>query len=163
MRLGNNLNDYNQQTKYLQQYSMRNLNFSQKLPNLFFLAELFKCTCISNITGNRTGYPCYHLLIVSQLFRKSFAIVATLYRSLTISVFHDQFPLGLHNLLINIPSNCTFPRLMLHACSLHLATVAFHLGSTQLPRYFNQLHAISLSHIFLNGQHTHHTINTLIF
>ncbi len=72
-----------------------------------------------------------------QLLKKSFAIVATLYHSLTISVFHDLFPLGLHNLLINIPSNCTFPRLMLNACALHLATMAFYLVSTWLPRYFN--------------------------
>ncbi len=38
---------------------------------------------------NSTGYLCYHSLIVGQLFKKSFAIVATLYRSLTISLFED--------------------------------------------------------------------------
>ncbi len=38
---------------------------------------------------NSTGYPCYHSLIVGQLFKKSFVIVATLYHSLTISLFPD--------------------------------------------------------------------------
>ncbi len=38
---------------------------------------------------NSTGYPCYHSLIVGQLFKKLFVIVATLYRSLTISLFQD--------------------------------------------------------------------------
>ncbi len=36
---------------------------------------------------NGTGYPCYHSPVVGQLFKKSFAIVAILYRSLTISLF----------------------------------------------------------------------------
>ncbi len=39
--------------------------------------------------SNSAGYLCYHSLIVSQHLKKSFAIVATLYRSLTISVFQD--------------------------------------------------------------------------
>ncbi len=44
---------------------------------------------------NSTGYLCYHSIIVDQLFKKSFAIVATLYRSLTISIFQDYLPLEL--------------------------------------------------------------------
>ncbi len=44
---------------------------------------------------NSTGYPCYHSLIVGQLLKKSFVIVATLYHSLTISLFQDQLPLEL--------------------------------------------------------------------
>ncbi len=31
------------------------------------------------MTPNSTGYPCYHSLIVGQLFLKSFPLVATLY------------------------------------------------------------------------------------
>ncbi len=40
---------------------------------------------------NCTGYPSYYLLIVGQLVKKkeAFALVATLYHSLTISVFQD--------------------------------------------------------------------------
>ncbi len=40
---------------------------------------------------NSTGYPCYHSLIVGQFKKKSFAIIATLYRSLTISLFQDSW------------------------------------------------------------------------
>ncbi len=38
---------------------------------------------------NSTGYPCYHLLMVGQLFKKSFVIVAILQRSPAISLFQD--------------------------------------------------------------------------
>ncbi len=43
------------------------------------------------LTPNSTGYPCYHSLTVGQLFKKSFAIVATLYRSVTIPYFRISF------------------------------------------------------------------------
>ncbi len=50
------------------------------------MSSYFICVqiCMSNSTvtalliPNSTGYPCYHSLIVGQLFKKSFAIVAIL-------------------------------------------------------------------------------------
>ncbi len=41
---------------------------------------------------NKTGYPCYHSLIQANFM---ICTVATLYHSLTISRFQDQFPLEL--------------------------------------------------------------------
>ncbi len=68
--------------------------------------------CFMRLIPNITGYPCYHSLIVGQLYENSFALVATLYHSLSISVFQRQLPLELHfqpmappTLSKNIPSN----------------------------------------------------------
>ncbi len=57
---------------------------------------------------NSTGYPCYHSLIVGQLFKKSFAIVATLYRSLNFRIsflWNFIFNIWLLLICLNIPSD----------------------------------------------------------
>ncbi len=48
-----------------------------------------ECYFNCSTSANSTGYPCYHSLVVGQLLKKSIAIVATLYCSITISLFQD--------------------------------------------------------------------------
>ncbi len=52
-------------------------------------AECYSIALRVLVTPNCTGYPCYHSLIVGQLFKKSFALVTTLYVSLITSLFQD--------------------------------------------------------------------------
>ncbi len=57
---------------------------------------------------NSPGYPCYHSLIVGQLFFLVICTVATLYRSPTISVLQDKLVFNVRLLLISqkkTPSN----------------------------------------------------------
>ncbi len=76
-------------------------------------AECYFNCFTSAINPYNTGYPCYHSLIIGQFFFLfvflfvfcccfllllffNLCAVAILYRSLTISIFHDYIPLELY-------------------------------------------------------------------
>ncbi len=128
------------------------------------------------LTPNSTGYPCYHSLIVGELFKKSSLSPYFRISSCWNFVFNL---LLLLNLLKNIPSNtgrasavknnivsnyrnysnCTFPRLTLHACALTHAislsyrdiSLSFHLVTEVFSISYTLFHfprAISIEQRF---------------